>query len=226
MQTTAIGAAIGAATGATATTQSSSANDIGSKDVFLKLLVAQLQYQDPLKPQDPTQMTAQLSRFNMVEQQINTNQLLTDIAANNASTDTQAATAASYLGHQAVINGNQLEYDGATPENIIVQAPQGAANATAQVLDANGQVVKTLYTGPLSNGATPLTWDGSQDNGSPAAAGNYSIAVNATDANGAAVAASTQVIAQVQAVRVTTAGVQLVVGGVPVSMTDVQEIRL
>jgi len=223
MQTTAVGAAIGAATGATQT----SSNNLGTKDVFLKLLVAQMQYQDPLKPQDPTQMTAQLARFNMVEQQISTNKLLTDISANNASTDMQAAaTAASYLGHQAVINGNQLQYDGATPENIVIQAPQGAANATAQVLDANGQVVKTLYTGPLNNGATPLTWDGSQDNGSPAAAGNYSIAVNATDANGTAVAASTQVIAQVQAVRVTTAGVQLVVGGVPVSMADVQEIRL
>jgi len=208
------------------TAPASGQQNLGSKNIFLKILVAQLQNQDPLKPQDAAQMSTQLAQFNMVEQQISTNKLLTNIAANKASANTQAATAASYLGHQAVINGNQLRFDGATPENIMIQAPQGAANATAQVLDANGQMVKTLYTGPLSKGATPLTWDGSQDDGSYATAGNYSIAVNATDANGTAVAASTQVIAQVQAVRITASGVKLVVGGVPVSMANVQEIRL
>lgn len=226
MQTTAISAAINSATAITATKQSKTSTDIGSKDVFLKLLVAQLQYQDPLKPQDPTQMTAQLSRFNMVEQQINTNKLLTNMSTNGTAAATQAATAASYLGHQAVVNSNQIQYDGSTPANIVVQAPKGATTASVQILNNFGQVVKTLNSGLLSKGDTPLTWDGTQDNGTPAGAGHYTVAVKALDARGKAVTTSIQVIAKVQAVRPTATGVKLVVGGIPISMKDIQEIRL
>ena len=37
------------------------------KDAFLKLLVAQLKYQNPLQPTDPSQMMAQTAQFTMVE---------------------------------------------------------------------------------------------------------------------------------------------------------------
>ena len=152
--------------------------------------------------------------------------MLTGSADSNTSAGTQAATAASYLGHQAVVNSTELQYDGATPENIVIQAPKGAANASVEILDSFGQVVKTLHSGALNSGDTPLTWDGTQDNGSPAAAGHYTISVKATDANGLAASASSQVIAKVDAVRMTDTGVKVVVGGVTVAMTDIQEIRL
>lgn len=39
-----------------------------SKDLFLKLLVAQMKNQDPFNPQDPTQYVTQLSQFTTMEQ--------------------------------------------------------------------------------------------------------------------------------------------------------------
>lgn len=39
-----------------------------NKDMFLKLLVAQLKNQDPLAPQDGAQFVAQLAQFNSLEQ--------------------------------------------------------------------------------------------------------------------------------------------------------------
>ncbi|GAA0708983.1 flagellar hook capping FlgD N-terminal domain-containing protein [Paraclostridium ghonii] len=39
-----------------------------NKDLFLKLLVAQMSNQDPLNPQDPTQYVTQLAQFSMLEQ--------------------------------------------------------------------------------------------------------------------------------------------------------------
>lgn len=203
-----------------------SGTNLGGKNMFLKLLVAQMRYQNPLKPQDPTQMTAQLSRFNMVEQQIKSNKLLGKIAADNASVNAQTSSAAAYLGHQAVVNDKQLHYDGSTPEQIAVQTTRSAANATVRIVNASGQVVKTLYTGALSKGATQLTWDGTRNSGSPAPVGNYHIETAATDANGATVVISTQVTGRVQAVRMTATGVKLVVGGVPVDMAKIAEIRL
>mgnify|MGYP000076329117 FL=1 len=48
-------------------------NDLG-KDAFLKLLVAQLQYQNPLDPMDDTDFIAQVAQFNALEQMQNLNQ--------------------------------------------------------------------------------------------------------------------------------------------------------
>ena len=41
--------------------------DLGDKDTFLKLLVAQLKYQDPSNPADSTQFLAQTAQFTQVE---------------------------------------------------------------------------------------------------------------------------------------------------------------
>lgn len=206
--------------------QAATSNDIGRKDVFLKLLVAQMQNQDPLKPQDPTQMSSQLAQFNMVEQQINTNKLLTDISGGMQSKDSQAASAASYLGHKAVVNGNSLNYDGLTPQDLVIQTNQTAAVAKVQVLDSNGNVVKTLNNGPMNSGNSSFTWNGTTDAGTKAAAGKYTIATAATDAAGKSIVTNTQMIGQVQAVNLSVNGVQLVVNGTPVSMANIQEIRL
>lgn len=62
---------ISGATGATGATPSTSiaakSKDLGDKDTFLKLLVAQLKYQDPSNPADSTQFLAQTAQFTQVE---------------------------------------------------------------------------------------------------------------------------------------------------------------
>lgn len=55
---------------------------------FLKLLVAQLQNQDPLNPVDGTQFLSQLTEINSVEQLVQVNQTLTNIQAGLAGNQT------------------------------------------------------------------------------------------------------------------------------------------
>ncbi|MDT5043287.1 MAG: flagellar basal-body rod modification protein FlgD [Actinoplanes sp.] len=49
------------------TTDVGTSKDIGDQDTFLKLLVAQLRYQDPSNPADSTQFLAQTAQFTQVE---------------------------------------------------------------------------------------------------------------------------------------------------------------
>src|SRR3954466_12630637 len=55
------------------------AGDIG-KDDFLKLLVGQLQHQDPMQPADDTQFIGQMAQFSQLEQESNTAASTDDIA--------------------------------------------------------------------------------------------------------------------------------------------------
>jgi flagellar basal-body rod modification protein FlgD len=51
------------------------------KDLFMKLLVAQLKNQDPMSPQDGTAFVAQLAQFNSLEQLTNIRQSIEELVA-------------------------------------------------------------------------------------------------------------------------------------------------
>lgn len=69
MPDAALGIASAAATTGIAAPSAAAANGVGTldKNAFLKLLVAQLRYQNPLSPTDPSSMMAQTAQFTMVE---------------------------------------------------------------------------------------------------------------------------------------------------------------
>jgi flagellar basal-body rod modification protein FlgD len=79
----------------TSNTTSTPANDQMGKDTFLKLLVAQLQYQDPSNPADATQFIAQTAQFTVVEK-------LSDLATQNSTLIAvgQAQSAAALVGRK------------------------------------------------------------------------------------------------------------------------------
>ncbi|HET7488824.1 MAG TPA: flagellar hook capping FlgD N-terminal domain-containing protein [Acidimicrobiales bacterium] len=77
------------------------------KDTFLKLLVAQLKYQDPSKPVDSSEFVAQSAQFTMVEKL----EELAAAAQQSAATE-RATTASAYLGRSitgADADGNPVK---------------------------------------------------------------------------------------------------------------------
>ncbi len=91
------GAATGSASsggdGTSSTATSSSAQDVTGTDTFLKLLVAQLQNQDPMSPMDDQSFVTELAQFNTVEQMLSVNQSI-----NNELGAQQASEGVAMLG--------------------------------------------------------------------------------------------------------------------------------
>ncbi len=72
--------AVGAAGSQPGTASSTAANKAAlDYDTFLKLLVAEMQNQDPTEPMDSTEYVAQLATFSQVEQTIQTNTRLEEL---------------------------------------------------------------------------------------------------------------------------------------------------
>jgi flagellar basal-body rod modification protein FlgD len=70
---------------------SARANSLGS-DAFLKLLVVQLQNQDPTSPQSNTEFIAQLATFSSLEQLTSINKAVTSLAQFLGDVNTLAHT--------------------------------------------------------------------------------------------------------------------------------------
>jgi flagellar basal-body rod modification protein FlgD len=73
-----------ASSSSSTTTAATSSTDV-TKNMFLQLLVAQLQNQDPLNPADGTQFLTQLAQFQQLEQSMN---MGTDLSAIRSDLDT------------------------------------------------------------------------------------------------------------------------------------------
>ena len=197
--------------------------DIGDKQIFLKLLVAQMEHQDPLNPSDPTQMSAQLAQFNMVEQQTNTNKLLEQLVANQSGGSTDSA--ANYLGKVVTVNQNWVDYNG-SPQNFAIDLAGNTMQNYVVVYDPDGAPVRTYSLGSLPAGAHQQSWDGMTDSGMQAAPGSYAIEVISVDSQGTNVPATVQRSGVVDAVRMSPYGLQLMIAGTPASLADVIEVRL
>jgi flagellar basal-body rod modification protein FlgD len=188
--------------------QATTSNSLIDPDfnMFLSLLTAQMQNQDPLDPMDTSAYTQQLVQFSQVEQTIQQSGTLKDILSKLSNQDmTQAA---SFIGRE-------VRFD--TPVAGLSDAPatwsytleSEPATLTATVTDESGKVVHTETLTPSE--AARYSWDGTLANGSRAAEGVYTLALDAKDASGNAVAAVINSIGTVKDV-VSTDGQNVMLG--------------
>jgi flagellar basal-body rod modification protein FlgD len=197
-------------TSSTGSATSSSTDAVGSQDYFLKLLVAQMNNQDPLNPMDSAAMTSQLAELNTVQgiQKMSTqlDSLLGDVSTS------QTYQASSLVGRAVLVPGTSLALaDGQAVGGVNLAAD--ADDVTLTIKDSTGTVVKTEDMGKQSAGIVNFVWDGSTTSGAAAAAGSYTFSVAATTA-GTKVDASTLSAGTLESVTPGTSGAQVFVSGV------------
>ncbi|MBM3599005.1 MAG: flagellar hook assembly protein FlgD [Alphaproteobacteria bacterium] len=170
--------ALGSST-STGTSQSAMATASISQtyDQFIKLLTAQLKFQNPLDPMKPEDFTRQLVEFASVEQSIATNKNIEKLLAQQAST--QMSMAVSYIGLVVTSTGNSLPVqNGSGSFNYTL--PLAAASSQIQIMDSSGNVVFST-AGQISKGNHAYTWDGKDSQGNQLPDGSYTISVTALD---------------------------------------------
>jgi flagellar basal-body rod modification protein FlgD len=138
-------------------------------ETFLRMLTVQAQNQDPLNPIDSNEYAAQLAQFSMVEQQVQTNDLL---AASSRSGGGQLFSMAGWVGLEARASRPAV-FDG-TAIDVAVAPVRGADAADLVVRDSLGTIVDRQS---LALDATRVLWDGIDESGAVLARGRYSFEV-------------------------------------------------
>ena len=190
-------AATASQTTATSTTSSDKkAEATLNKQDFLTLLVAQLQNQDPLNPDDPTEFTAQLAQFSSLEQLFNLNDSMDNLAASNANSD--KFTTLNTIGKEVSYESSSFTYNG-EPVNLGYTL-DGQASEVTLALQLDGSTISLLKGTDLTAGTHYLNWDGLTANGQPAPEGDYKIVIQAKAAEGTDISAKSLVRSEVTGV--------------------------
>lgn len=218
--TTVTGAIEGAAATRTAPGAKNAAKELN--DRFLKLLVAQMNNQDPLNPLDNAQVTSQMAQINTVTGINNLGETVAQMVAQFAQL--QSLQAAQLTGRSVMVAGNGLALGADGEARAGFELPAPADDVKVEVRDANGVLVREIALGAAKEGVQRFDWDGTTDSGARAAAGSYTFAVKAT-ASGREVDATALTVRQVEGVLQGAGTVSLILSGLgPVAFGDIKQI--
>lgn len=208
--------------GAAATPAVSAGSGSESEQRFLKLLVTQLNNQDPLNPLDNAQLTSQLAQMSTVSGIEKLNSAFQAMLDQSGSS--QVLQSASMIGRSVLVPGSEVALKKGVDVPFAIDMTQAADLVKVTVTNAAGDTVRTFELGALPLGVKTLSWNGLNDAGAAVIDGAYKINVVAVSGN-AKVAASALTYSSVTSVSQGANGValQLAAGG-NAALSDVRLI--
>ncbi|MFO6420345.1 flagellar hook assembly protein FlgD [Hylemonella sp. W303a] len=164
-------------------TSSSSTDSAEMQERFLKLLIAQINNQDPLNPMDNAQMTSQMAQINTVTGIENLNQTVKDLGSQ--FTSLQMLQGTSLVGREVLVSDTTLSINEGTRDSTAEDAKEGdketiryangaidlsgtADKVKVEILSPSGEVIDTIDAGALPEGRHYFTWDATDYTGSGA----------------------------------------------------------
>ncbi len=197
----------------------------GATDQFMRLLMAQLQNQNPLDPQKSSEFVTQLAQIAQIEQTAQVNTHLTTMEAGQAASS--RATLSGLVGKTVTARANAVTVsEGATPPAVLAHLDQAATEVSVVLRDASGKVVRTLDLGAHGAGDAVVPWDGKNANGSPVPPGRYAIEIKATGADGKPVTSSTRIRGLIDSIDFQNGSTHFHVGELTISPEDIISIGM
>ncbi|MCK1340557.1 flagellar basal-body rod modification protein FlgD [Bradyrhizobium sp. LB1.3] len=192
----------------------------GNFQTFLTLLTTQLQNQNPLDPLDTNQFTQQLVQFAGVEQQLKTNDSLSQLVTLQQTT--QATQALGFVGKTALVDGTTASMTNSSATWHLNVPSDATVDIT--VANASGQ---TVFTGKYTAGAgadVPFTWSGMGNDGTQWPDGKYTISATGKDVANNNVGIAAQVQGTVSSVDLTQSPPLLTIDGASYTLSQVKSI--
>ncbi|BEJ70804.1 flagellar basal body rod modification protein [Campylobacter coli] len=196
----------GSTSGTTRTDSSSSSGIVSNpnatldKDAFLKLLLIELQHQDPTDPMDSDKMLTQTSQLSALEMQQNTNttmqkmvetmQKLSDSFSTSMSTSALGA-----IGKMATVSDNKIKLTGADELialKMYLPEDSDENGVTLEIYDRNNKLVFSEKSDAksISQGLFTMEWPGRNNDGVYAGDGEYTVKMVYNNKNGEKITAN------------------------------------
>ena len=152
------------------------------KDDFLKLLLTQLQYQDPTSPMDTEKILSQTSQLATLESSDNTKNALEKLSTTLGTA--QQFSTISAIGKTADLGSDAISYTKDASANFELYFPKSVEEGNIEITNANGESVGSIDVGTNPSGVYQFTWDGKTISGESAESGVYHVNATYTDEEG------------------------------------------
>lgn len=152
-------------------------NDLG-KNEFLELLVAQMNNQNPLEPQENGEFIGQLAQFSTVEGVEKLNSSMETILSGYQSS--QALQASSLVGRKVIVPADKAVVDTSETFKASLVLPTSSSNVFVNVYDSTGASVGRVNMGAQETGNISFMWDGKDSSGKVLPPGTYRFEAQAT----------------------------------------------
>ncbi len=192
------------------------------KDAFMKMFMQQLKYQDPFNPMKSEQFGQQMAQFSMLEQQVNTNKHLENMAAAQSSRQLEAL---QLVGKEIISEKNILQHKKDSATDIKFKLARDANEVGIQVFNKNGDLVRDIKSGKQAEGDISMRWDGFDDQGAPVPAGDYTFKVKATAVDNSPIEVPTRIEGRVTGVSRNGGRIIVFVGDKQLDINDIKTVK-
>ncbi|WP_066276280.1 flagellar hook capping FlgD N-terminal domain-containing protein, partial [Blastomonas sp. CCH1-A6] len=165
----------------TASVPSANSKESLGQASFLKLMTAQLKFQDPFKPVENKDMVAQMAQFSQVAGISEMNASLKAIAGSFGTS--RLAEAANFIGRSVLQDGDTAYADAQGRYSGEFNLANAASNVSLEWLDSAGNVVHTQEMGNLPAGRIPFQLVSEDDQGNPADIGPLKVRIKGAAAS-------------------------------------------
>jgi flagellar basal-body rod modification protein FlgD len=177
------------ATNKTLPTNSATTNDpyinpdgILGKDDFMKLLLLELQYQDPTDPMDTEKILSQTSELATLESADNTNKALEELSKSLAAS--QQYSVISAIGKTASLGTDTIQHTKGEVSSFDLSFAEDVSQGTVEIRDNAGNLVKSFPIEDLEKGTHSFEWNGTDSQGNTVDDGLYSVTATYYDTEG------------------------------------------
>ncbi len=194
------------------------------KDQFMRLMLTQLQNQDPTAPADNQQMIAQMAQFSTLELMQRTDRTMSALLMAQAASNQQQAI--GLVGKDVVLSAETIDLKtGGESPRIQMQLPEKTSALDIVIVDGSGKEVRRIKAGSQEAGPFAVAWDGKDDSGNPLPDGKYTVKVNAIGVDGEVLDVSPEEVLRVEGVLFEDGIARIRAGDRVFGMNEVVEVR-